>query len=117
MPRKGYVWVYTPEKIKFTAAEKAVILKKVEDFISASVKLKEKVKRFVIRGNHLHMYEYVEVFRPEDAVFIKPLIDDKYIEYPYARITFKDKNAEKCTADWQRANEQWIEMFSGTLAE
>jgi len=43
-----------------------------------------------------------------DAKWIKPLIDGKYAEFPYARITVL-KNKE-FTVDWQRHTCQWVQL-------
>ena len=64
-----------------------------------------------------NLYELVEQFIPEGAIIIKPLIDGKYLEFPYARITMNDTKGNNCSADWQRHNNQWIELFTGTLKE
>jgi hypothetical protein len=109
MPRKGYIWVKMPEKVTFTPNEKSKLLKQLEEFISASVKLKEKVKSSAIRGNRLYLYEHLEPSVPD--------FEGEYFRWNYARITFKDKTGENCTADWQRANEQWIEFHKGTFTE
>jgi len=109
MPKRGYVWVPKPEKITFNPEEKAKVLKQLEDFIASSVSLKEKVKSFAIRGNRLYLYEHLIPDAPE--------YEGKCIRWNYARITFKDKSGENSTADWQRANEQWIEFHKGTFIE
>ena len=70
-----------------------------------------------MRANRIYLYELVEQFQPEGARFIKPLIDGKYCEFPYARLTLNDLNGESCTADWQRHNDQWMTLHAGTLAE
>jgi len=97
MPRKGYVWVSVPEKLKFTANEKAEVIKKLDEFILTSTRLKEKVERSSIRGNRLYLYEQSD--------------------WIYARVTFNDKQGDNCSADWQRHNEQWIEFFKGSFIE
>ena len=111
------VWVRVPQKVKFDATGKAKILKQVQEIISISDKLQQKVSRVDMRGNRVYLYELVEQFIPEDAILIKPLIDDKYLEYPYARITISNDAATSCTADWQRHNDQWMSLYSGTLQE
>lgn len=115
--RTQRAWVRVPEKVKYDANGKAKILKQVQEFISISDKLQPKVSRMDIRGNRIYLYELVEQFRPEGAIFIKPLIDDKYLEFPYARITLNNAAATDCTTDWQRHNGQWMSLYSGTLQE
>jgi len=109
MPRKGYVWVQMPEKATFTSEEKSKLLKRLEEFIASSATLKEKVRSYAIRSNRLYLYEHLLQQHPE--------YESAYIRWNYARITFKDKTGDNCTADWQRANEQWIEFHKGTFME
>ncbi|MBI4647791.1 MAG: hypothetical protein HY738_14680 [Bacteroidia bacterium] len=46
--------------------------------------------------------------KASDAKWLKPLIDGKYAEFPYARITvFVNK---KFSVDWQRHTGQWIQL-------
>jgi hypothetical protein len=70
-----------------------------------------------IRGNRIYLHELVEQFKPEGAVYTKPLIDDKYLEFPYARITMQDAQGNNCTVDYQRHNNQWMTLYVGTLTE
>ena len=111
------LWVYAPTPPKFTSSEKAHILEKVKTEIIHQTKLSQKVWRMDMRANRIYLYHLVEQFKAEGAVFIKPLIDDKYIEFPYARITLNDKKGDNSTVDWQRHNNQWITFYSGTLNE
>ena len=60
-----------------------------------------------MRKNFLYLYEHISIHEPE--------YDGEYFKQIYARISFKDKSSENCTADWQRANEQWIEFHKGTF--
>jgi len=110
MPRrKGYVWVKVPETVTFTSEEKSNLLDQLKEFIETSVRLKEKVKSYAIRKNRLYLYEHLMSEDPASA--------GGYIKWNYARITFKDKSGNNCTADWQRANEKWIEFHEGTFME
>ena len=111
------VWVYKPQPPKFKPNEKDQFLEKVKAEIGNMPKLSQKISRVDMRANRIYLYELVEQFKLEGAEFIRPLIDDKYLEFPYARITLKDKQGEKSTADWQRHNNQWMELFEGTLFE
>ena len=111
------VWVYTPKAPKFTAKDKAVILSKVKELIIKMPKLSKKVSKIDMRANRIYMHELVEQFMPEGTVLIKPLIDGKYLEYPYARITFNDTQGNNCTADYQRHTGQWMTMHTGSLEE
>lgn len=111
------MWIYKAEPPKFKPSEKEQLLEKVKSEVKNKVKLSQKVSRVNMRANRIYLYELVEQFRPEGAEFIQPLIDSKYMEFPYARITLNDKQGKKSTADWQRHNNQWIELFEGTLDE
>jgi hypothetical protein len=70
-----------------------------------------------MHGNRIYLYELVEQYIPEDVILIEPLIDDKYLEYPYARISLHDVQCNNCSVDWQRHNNQWMELYTGTLEE
>ena len=111
------VWIYKPQAPKFTAGEKAKMLAKVKEIIEKLPKLSEKVSRLDMRGNRIYLYELIEQFAPEGAIFIRPLIDGKYLEFPYARITLNDIRGNSGTVDWQRHNEQWMTLYAGTLPE
>ena len=115
--KRQYVWVQEARKPVFDDRAKTKILQQTQEIIDNNDKLKQKVSRVVMRGNRVYLYESVEQFNSEGAVFMRPLIDGKYLEYPYARITMNDVEAKSCTADWQRHNNQWISLYEGTLAE
>jgi hypothetical protein len=115
--KRQYVWVPESRRLVFDESAKTKILQQTQETIDNSEKLKQKVSRVVMRGNRVYLYELVEQFKPEGAIFIRPLIDGKYLEYPYARITMNDLEGRKCTADWQRHNNQWITLYEGPLAE
>lgn len=119
MPQKKNqkVWVYVPTAPKFTSDEKKELLTKAQNKLTESPKLSQKVSRIDMRANRVYLYELVEQFNPEGARFIKPLIEDNYLELPYARITLNDKRGDDCTADFQRHNNQWVSLHTGTLME
>ena len=112
-----YVWVYRPEAPKFNTNEKANILAKAKTLIKQLPKVSQKATRIEMRANRLYLYELVEQYNTEGVIFTKPLIDGKYLEHPYARITLQDGQGTNCTADWQRHNNQWITLYAGTLPE
>ena len=111
------VWVYKPEAPKFTVYEKTKKLEQVKALITELPKLSEKVSRVEMRANRIYLNELVKQFKSEGAIYLKPLIEDKYLEFPYARITLNDVRGDDCSADWQRHNDQWITLYNGTLAE
>jgi len=75
------------------------------------------VSRFDVRANRLYLYQLEEPFIPEGAVYLGKLIDGKYAEFIYSRITLNDSQCHDCTVDWRRHNNQWITLHSGTLTE
>jgi len=110
-------WVNKPQAPKFTSTEKTSLLETIKEATAKLPKISEKVSRIEMRSNRIYMYELVEQFKPEGAVYIKPLIDGKYVEFPYARITLHDNRGDVCTADFQRHTGQWMTLYTGTMAE
>ena len=123
------VWVYAPEAPKFTTAQKEKLISEVKKTINEKTRISKRVKRIEMKANRIYMYALFEQHMPlpEGAILIKPLIEGKYIEYPYCRITLKDgvnsRNSEKdslqikCSLDWQRHNNQWMTLYEGTLCD
>jgi len=114
---EGYAWVYSPKPAKLTKYEKEDIRKKVIQFVENSTKLKEKVSRIEVKAGRIYLYKLVEQILPlsKGVILIKPLIEDKYAEFILGRITLYDSKGEKCTADWQRYNDQWLTYHKGNL--
>jgi hypothetical protein len=110
-------WVLQSEEPKAAKPDKAKILAQVKEAISGLPKLSKKVSRLDMRANRIYMYELVEQAIREGVTFTKPLIDGKYLEMPYARITMQDAGGERCTVDCQRYNDQWMTLYSGTLPQ
>ena len=113
MGRKaGYVWVKDPSAMrpKFKPHEKEKILNQVQQIIDKSEKLTEKVSRVSMKGHRVYLYHMVEQFIPEGVI-------DKYMEFPYVRLTLRNVAGTTCSADWQRPNDQWITIYEGTLEE
>jgi len=113
MPEK--LWKYSPKPKKLQDSEKLYLKNKVQEFIKNSKKLSETVNRVEIRGGRIYLYHLVEQFGWDDpsSKFIVPLIDGKYAEFHYARITVIQKGI--CSLGWQRHNGQWCELFEDTL--
>ena len=109
------VWMYSPNPKKLNDSEKLHLKSKVQEFVQNSEKLSKTVNRVEIRGGRIYLYHLVEQFGWDDpsSKFIIPLIDGKYAEFPYARITVIQKGI--CSLGWQRHNRQWIELFEDTL--
>ena len=114
--RAPYIWVSEPQAPKFTAHEKTTMLASIKELIRQLPKVSKKVSRVEMRANRIYLYELVEQSNPDGALFTKPLIDGKYLEYPYARITVQDTHGNNCTVDWQRHTNQWMTLHSGNLA-
>ena len=111
------VWVYKAHVPKFNTEEKTKLLSRIKTIIEKLPKLAGRISRVDMRANRIYLYELVEQFKTEDVIYIKPLIEKKYLEYPYARLTLNDSQGENCTLDWQRHNSQWITLDTGTLGE
>jgi hypothetical protein len=117
-PRKGYVWAWAPEKVKYDAKGKAKICAEVEAFIEGSSKLKKSVSRVDMRGNWVYLYQLVERFEfDEDSDSAVPHGSGTYNEFKYARIAIQNKAATVCTVDYQRHNGEWMTILRGTFQE
>jgi len=114
---KNYIWVKGPKKpVTLDSRKKDSVINEVKTFVETSEKLSKRVNRFEISRGRVYFYHLVEQFGWNDpnARFTMPLIDGKYIEFHYARITIF---IDECSLDWQRHNNQWISVFTGTLTE
>jgi len=113
MPKK--VWMYSPKPKKLNDAEKLHLKRKVQEFIQNSKKLSVTINRVEIRAGRIYLYHLVEQFGWDDprSKFIFPLIDGKYAEFPYARVTSLQNGIY--SLGWQKHNRQWIELFEDTL--
>ena len=119
MPRKGYIWGWAPsnEPVTLDQRERAKLFDFVKSEIEKTTRLKEHVSRINIIKGRVYLYHLVEQMFVEGAIFTKPLIDGKYLEFPLARFTIHDKHLKRCTFDWQRHNDQWMTLGEGTLEE
>ena len=114
---RKYAWVQSaPVPVKLTDIKKRLLKSEVQTFTENSLKLSKSINRFEVKAGRIYFYHLVEQFGWEDldSRFIVPLIDGKYIEFKYARITIYP---QQCTLDWQRPNDQWMTIFTGTLNE
>ena len=110
-------WSYKLQAPKFNKNEKDKMLTATQEMINELPKLSERVSRINMRSNWIYMYELIEQTIQDNVIYTKALIDGKYLEFPYARITLYDISGESCTADFQRYNNQWMAVHRGTLAE
>ena len=117
MPKR--VWTLSNKPIKCDSSKKTYLLKRVNTFIETTQKLSNIINRVYIRGGRIYLYYLTIPFIPESdgVIFRKPLIDDKYIEYVYARITVYANDGSRCSADWYRHTNKWISMHEGTMEE
>ncbi|HAB51965.1 MAG TPA: hypothetical protein DCE80_07325 [Ignavibacteriales bacterium] len=104
------IWVYNPSPAKLNNYEKAALKEKVQDFIKKSEKLSKAVNRVEVKAGRIYLYQLVEQssWDDPDAKWLKPLIDGKYLEFPYARITVLIN--KKFSVDWQRHTGQWVQL-------
>jgi hypothetical protein len=103
----------------FDAQAKARIISETVEGIKKHSGLLKKISvpRTMMRTNKLYLYELFEPMHQDGATLIKPLIDGKYIEIPYARITFHDTEGNSCTMELQRYNDEWFPVYKGPISE
>ncbi len=116
MPKKGRRWVYDPKPAKLDQTAKTAIRSRVFCEIEKMSRAKGKISRVEVKAGRVYLYELVEQVHPERVTTI-PLIDGKYLEFFYARITLYDENGTRCSLDWKRHNEKWMKLDEGTLEE
>ena len=115
---ENYMWVFDPKTpAKISKHQKEALKQKVDGLIKSSNKLSKVTYRFDIRAGRVYIYHLVEQFGWDDpnAIFIKPLIDGRYNEFPLARIMLVDARGEKCRLDWQRHNGEWMPLYEDCL--
>jgi len=117
MNRKNMVWVRVKEPIKISQSEKNSLMKRIETEIAKTTKIRQAVSRIEIKSGRLYLYKLYEQTRTEGVTYTIPLIDGKYLEFPYARITIYDPACRNCSLDWQRHNNQWMTLYEGSLEE
>lgn len=107
---KKNVWGYSPTPAKLSRYEKAILKEKIQDFIKKSEKLSKIINRTDVKAGRIYLYHLVEQFGWDDpdAKWAEPLIDGKYAEFPYARITVLIN--KKFSVDWQRHTGTWIQL-------
>jgi len=107
---------YKKQPPKFTEEEKAEILSNIKTEIAQTKKLLKKVSRIDMQSNQIYLYKLVEQYKSEKITYIVPLIEGKYREFPYARITLHDALGVYCTVDCQRDN-KWVSCISAPLTK
>lgn len=110
------MWVRVPDPVKLTKIEKEEIIEQTNEIVNQTKVLKEKIKRIDIKSGRIYFYEWVEQ-KGKYGIPIKPLIEGKYIEMPFARVTLYEKAGKKCSAEYQRYNGKWFTLIEGSITE
>jgi predicted nuclease with TOPRIM domain len=110
------IWMKIKETTKFSSAEKNNLLNEVRRYIDEYKLLRERTKRVEVKAGRIYLYEFHEI-RKNYGELTKPLIDKKYVEMPFARITIYDKKYEDCSAEYQQYNGKWVIMTEGLLGD
>ncbi|MDR2423458.1 MAG: hypothetical protein LBD59_01885 [Prevotellaceae bacterium] len=113
---QNMIWVKgNPTPVKLSANDKENLKRRVTAELEKYPELKERVNRIDIKAGRIYFYELHEAATlPQGAYYTIPLIDGKWLEFVLARITIYISN---CTLDFQRHNNQWMTIDSGTLEE
>ena len=111
------VWVKVKKTAKISQNEKDSLMKRIETEIAKTTKIRQAVSRIEIRTGRVYLYKLYEQTLSEGITYTVPLIDGKYLEFPYARITIYDPAYRNCSLDWQRHNNQWMTLDEGSLEE
>ena len=117
MNRKGMGWMFMKTPVKLNQSDKIFLMKIIEAEIEKTSKLRKSVSRIEIRAGRVYLYSLYEQVRMEGVTYTVPLIDGKYLEFISARITLYDKAYRNCSLDWQRPNDQWMTLETGSLVE
>jgi hypothetical protein len=116
---RNMAWVLVKKPITFKQGERAQLEKLVTNFVEKTAKLKDMLSRIVIKAGRVYVYKLFEPapITSEGVTFTQPLIDGKYLEFPYLRITLYNRTYTDCTLDLQRYNKEWMVIHEGTLEE
>lgn len=107
-------WVRVEQPEKFLKKDKEILKDTINCYFDNHKNLKERAKKVEIKAGRVYLYEYFEV-DANSGTIIKPLIEGKYLEMPFARITIYDKQYEKCSAEYQQYNGKWFTILEGSL--
>ena len=110
-------WMFMKTPVKLNQSDKIFLMKIIEAEIEKTSKLRKSVSRIEIRAGRVYLYSLYEQVRMEGVTYTVPLIDGKYLEFISARITLYDKAYRNCSLDWQRPNDQWMTLETGSLVE
>ena len=117
MSNRNMVWRYSRKPINLQKHEKEKLLRVIEEEVLKTSKVRNKASKIDIRAGRVYIYEQYEPIQIEGVVYTKPLIDGRYLQIPYLRITLYNKSYTDCTLDFQRHNDQWMTLYDGTLQE
>jgi len=117
MSRKDMVWVRVKKPIKLLPSEKESLMKRIEAEIAKTTKLLKSVSRIDIKAGRVYLYKLYEPTITEGTIFTLPLIDGKYLEFPYARITMYFPVYKDCSLDWPTSDNKWMTLEEGSLEE
>jgi hypothetical protein len=110
------IWVKgNPKPVKLSEYDKEKLKAQINAAIEKYPNLQKRISRMEIKAGRIYFYELHEVkpLLPQEQYTI-PLIDGKYFEFIIARITVYARN---CSLDFQRHNNKWMAIDSGTLEE
>lgn len=110
------IWTLSNKPIQFSDALKEEFSKRVNELLKQTKKLARVSSRIHIHGGRIYFYYLSEAHLPENGIYVgKKLIDGKYQEWVFARITIYDRNGDHCTADWQNSSLRWHVVHEGSL--
>ncbi len=111
------IWVKAPGPLKLTAAEKDLMVERVRNLVVASKTLAQVTSRIDLQNGRVFLY-----FLYQPASLEQPsntnsatLIEGKYIEGCYARITLFKADGFECAAEFERQAGQWVTAREGSL--
>ncbi len=111
------IWVKTPGPLKLTAEEKTAILERVRNLIIASKPLAPVTSRVDVHNGRVFLYflHQPSTLGQPGTKYTTPLIEEKYLEDCYARITLFTADGSECSADWQRQPGEWVTAREDSL--
>ena len=119
MNRNNMVWVKMNTPVtKLSEREKEALMKRVADEMAKTTKLQNDVSRIQIKKGRIYLFSLHEQPQIEGVIYTVPLIDGKYIETTYARITIlNSSDGNCCSLDWQSYDNKWMTLEEGSLEE
>ncbi len=111
------IWVKASALVKLTAEQKDAILERVRTLVISSKILAPVINRLDLENGRIFLYFLYQVV-PTSLPGLSnsaPLIEGKYVERCYARITLFNVEASECAADLERQAGQWVPIKEGSL--